>query len=129
MIVCPQCSKENQDHYKFCLGCGAELPKDAPKQFQAEKPTAAPAPVEEPTAKPVAMPAAPVEEPPAAAPCPQCGHMNEVGNRFCAACGYKLGLPAAPAKKSPSAAPAALPPSGVVLMQQKQIGCEVSEAS
>ncbi len=25
MIVCQRCGKENQDHYKFCLGCGAEL--------------------------------------------------------------------------------------------------------
>ena len=25
MTVCNRCSKENQDHYKFCLGCGAEL--------------------------------------------------------------------------------------------------------
>jgi pSer/pThr/pTyr-binding forkhead associated (FHA) protein len=24
---CPRCGKENQDHYKFCLGCGAELPR------------------------------------------------------------------------------------------------------
>jgi len=22
MIVCNRCGKENQDHYKFCLGCG-----------------------------------------------------------------------------------------------------------
>ncbi|NNE18570.1 MAG: FHA domain-containing protein [Myxococcales bacterium] len=27
MIVCSRCSKDNQDHYKFCLGCGAELPR------------------------------------------------------------------------------------------------------
>ncbi len=27
MIVCPTCSKENQDHYKFCLGCGSDLPR------------------------------------------------------------------------------------------------------
>ncbi len=34
MITCPKCTKENQDHYKFCLGCGAELPRDAsPKKF------------------------------------------------------------------------------------------------
>lgn len=34
MITCPKCSKENQDHYKFCLGCGAELPRDAsPRKF------------------------------------------------------------------------------------------------
>ncbi|ACY17108.1 FHA domain-containing protein [Haliangium ochraceum] len=25
MIICYRCGKENQDHYKFCLGCGAEL--------------------------------------------------------------------------------------------------------
>ncbi len=36
MIICPKCGKENQDHYKFCLGCGAELPRDvAPKAFAA----------------------------------------------------------------------------------------------
>ncbi len=37
MIVCARCSKENQDHYKFCLGCGAELPRDpsGPKSFSA----------------------------------------------------------------------------------------------
>ncbi len=28
MIVCNRCGKENQDHYKFCLGCGAELSPD-----------------------------------------------------------------------------------------------------
>ena len=27
MIVCPNCAKENQDHYKFCLGCGSDLPR------------------------------------------------------------------------------------------------------
>jgi pSer/pThr/pTyr-binding forkhead associated (FHA) protein len=25
MLICHRCGKENQDHYKFCLGCGAEL--------------------------------------------------------------------------------------------------------
>ncbi|UJR81774.1 FHA domain-containing protein [Sandaracinus amylolyticus] len=43
MIVCPRCGKENQDHYKFCLGCGAELPRDAahaPKSFTAATPPA-----------------------------------------------------------------------------------------
>ncbi|KPK16548.1 MAG: hypothetical protein AMJ62_04905 [Myxococcales bacterium SG8_38] len=31
MIVCSRCSKENQDHYRFCLGCGAELPRHSAK--------------------------------------------------------------------------------------------------
>lgn len=25
MIVCPNCGRENENHYKFCLGCGTEL--------------------------------------------------------------------------------------------------------
>jgi len=25
LITCSRCGKENQDHYKFCLGCGAKL--------------------------------------------------------------------------------------------------------
>jgi len=29
LITCNRCGKENQDHYKFCLGCGSELVKPA----------------------------------------------------------------------------------------------------
>lgn len=25
MVICKRCNKENQDHYKFCLGCGEDL--------------------------------------------------------------------------------------------------------
>ena len=32
MITCPACQKQNQDHYRFCLGCGAELPRGVAKQ-------------------------------------------------------------------------------------------------
>lgn len=55
MIVCPRCSKQNQDHYKFCLGCGAELPRDrsAPNDFSPTPPPAAPAPAGAETAEPV----------------------------------------------------------------------------
>jgi pSer/pThr/pTyr-binding forkhead associated (FHA) protein len=44
VIVCPKCSKENQDHYKFCLGCGNELPRDsaAGRGFRNPTPTANP---------------------------------------------------------------------------------------
>jgi hypothetical protein len=39
VITCPKCSKDNQDHYKFCLGCGAELPRSAaPKPFSPQTP-------------------------------------------------------------------------------------------
>jgi pSer/pThr/pTyr-binding forkhead associated (FHA) protein len=29
LITCSRCGKENQDHYKFCLGCGGELARPA----------------------------------------------------------------------------------------------------
>lgn len=82
MITCPKCFKENQDHYKFCLGCGAELPRDAsPKKFApgtpphgvaakqaaAPAPAAAPVPAAAPSPAPVAA-AAPSPAPAAAAP-------------------------------------------------------------
>lgn len=39
MITCRKCAKENQDHYKFCLGCGAELPRETgPRPFSAQTP-------------------------------------------------------------------------------------------
>lgn len=42
MIACENCGRENQDHYKFCLGCGAELKREAaqPKSFTAPTPPA-----------------------------------------------------------------------------------------
>jgi pSer/pThr/pTyr-binding forkhead associated (FHA) protein len=91
VITCPKCFKENQDHYKFCLGCGAELPRDAsPKKFAAGTPPhgvpavrpAPPAIAEEvttqgaglmpPRPKPAAAPtvASAVAAPPAAPPPP-----------------------------------------------------------
>jgi len=36
MTVCNRCGKENQDHYKFCLGCGAELTGAPPKPVAAD---------------------------------------------------------------------------------------------
>jgi pSer/pThr/pTyr-binding forkhead associated (FHA) protein len=57
VITCQKCAKENQEHYKFCLGCGAELPRDAaPRQFTANTPPHG-----------VAAPAAPAYQAPAAA--------------------------------------------------------------
>ena len=84
MITCPKCSKDNQDHYKFCLGCGAELPRNAePKPFSprtppqgikpvaapppaAGRPAAAPAPGPAAVAAPAAVPAPAPSPPPAA---------------------------------------------------------------
>jgi pSer/pThr/pTyr-binding forkhead associated (FHA) protein len=124
VITCPKCSKENQDHYKFCLGCGAELPRDvAPKAFSPQTPphgvrpfqggASGAAPLPPPAASPPAAPR-PVASPAAAAPaaagasCPQCGHVNAPSNKFCASCGYNMSLisGAPPPVAAPQAAPA-----------------------
>ena len=47
MITCSRCGKENQDHYKFCLGCGAKLEAaaaPAPAPSPAPSPGLTPAP-------------------------------------------------------------------------------------
>jgi pSer/pThr/pTyr-binding forkhead associated (FHA) protein len=88
VITCPKCFKENQDHYKFCLGCGAELPRDAsPKKFAPGTPphgvpqARAGAPIADevtsqgglepkaiPRPKPAGLGTAPIAQPPAPAP-------------------------------------------------------------
>lgn len=45
MITCNRCGKENQDHYKFCLGCGSELVKPAAAPSPAAAPVPTPAPI------------------------------------------------------------------------------------
>lgn len=89
MISCPKCGKENQDHYKFCLGCGNELPRDggAQRPFRPTPPAvpiaggsprgssassagvAPPAPYGAPPAAPVVS-AAPFAAPPQSPPAP-----------------------------------------------------------
>lgn len=138
MITCPKCGKENQDHYKFCLGCGAELPRGggAAKPFTSNTPphgipaaaqrpaqggsappaagaqplaatAAIPRPSQQPDVRSTA-PATPQAHGGAMVSCPQCGHGNVPGNRFCASCGYNLsalsGAQAMPAAAAPVAA-------------------------
>lgn len=195
MINCAKCGKENQDHYKFCLGCGAELAKSAsPKPFNPDTPphgqpaartsglprsaSAAPAngaslraaaqpapiPTDPPAPNPVVQssPVAPdattalsaqglpsysavssspgpasvvadVTTPAVAEPatatteCPQCGHTNRVGNRFCASCGFNLNTsspPAVAARPSSGPAPAQAPGVQVSLTALRADGSE-----
>jgi pSer/pThr/pTyr-binding forkhead associated (FHA) protein len=151
VITCAKCGKDNQDHYKFCLGCGAELPRDnAPKPFAANTPPhgvqqvspaiAAPAPAAAaaPAIAPVAQPPRPqVSSPPAyaapavaAAPaaatidCPQCAHTNPTSNRFCASCGYNLAALASASVPAPPAAAPAVGASGITLVALRADGTE-----
>ncbi len=50
MIICPNCARENEDHYKFCLGCGTEISMAMAADPAARPAEPAPAPV--PTAVP-----------------------------------------------------------------------------
>ena len=106
MITCPKCSKDNQDHYKFCLGCGAELPRDvAPKPFAPTTPAqgmkaAAAAQGNVPQAAPMATAAVPA--PPAAAFRPQAAPVP----------------PPAPAPVAPPAPSVAAPTGGTVICPQ-----------
>ncbi len=111
MITCPKCSKDNQDHYKFCLGCGAELPRDAaPKPFSpqtppqgmraaqvAAAPQVSPAPTaalsgtvalaQSPVVQPAPRPAAPAPIAPAVTPPPPAVAAN-ASNVMCPQCGH-----------------------------------------
>ncbi len=60
MIVCPNCGKENQDHYKFCLGCGSDLPRSSAEEQQSTTPT-----------PPAGIPAVAAEPEPAPSPAPE----------------------------------------------------------
>ena len=152
MITCSKCGKENQDHYKFCLGCGAELPRGSAqaKPFSSNTPphgvpamaapaAPAPAPAAAPAPNAFGQTAAVVPAPrpasqpaPAPAPaaaggvaCPQCGHVN-AGNRFCASCGYNLGALAGASPSVPAAAAAApvAGGAGIILTALRADGSE-----
>lgn len=75
MIICPNCSRENEDHYKFCLGCGTELSKvprlDAPTALPATRPAASPVVNLRPAARAAQPSAGPAPVAPVAAPAPR----------------------------------------------------------
>lgn len=76
MITCSSCGRENEDHYKFCLGCGGNL--DAQR--------------------------ASTESSGEAEFCPSCGSDISPGQRFCGSCGFRLDAPAAASGASPKTA-------------------------
>ncbi len=114
MIYCKKCGRPNEDHYRFCLGCGARLEHQkasspAPKSpSPAEiKPKTQPEPAKStslaslsrpmnvgskpaPESKPAPAPKpAPEPAPPAVEEriCTNCGAQVAPGNAFCGKCG------------------------------------------
>lgn len=124
MTVCNRCGKENQDHYKFCLGCGAEITVQNPagnvammKTVMQDAPNDAPMARRRGTSTPAVGSAAsrvavagmppsgplgqPVD-PPNLRRCPSCAAAVPMGFRFCGACGTRMEDAPAPAP-APSA--------------------------
>ncbi len=100
MIQCPACGKINQGHFKFCLGCGAELPASDQEEVtvhgvardlmaQAEAAAAGFSEGFEPE-PPTARKPQGRGDTKAAVACSKCGAPNEPTHRFCASCGNNL---------------------------------------
>lgn len=81
MIICSHCGRENEDHYKFCLGCGSPLSRPEPVR------------------------AAPEPEPPKMIDCPHCSTPVPSNFKFCGACGGPIAQ-ASPPPPSPAPTPA-----------------------
>ncbi len=116
MITCPKCSKDNQDHYKFCLGCGAELPRDAaPKPFSPQTPP------QGMRAAQAAAPAPAAAAPPLAVAATAFASVAPQPRRAAAAPAVASQAPVAPppAAPPPAATPAAAAPAaGTVICPQ-----------
>jgi pSer/pThr/pTyr-binding forkhead associated (FHA) protein len=136
MTVCGSCGKQNQDLYKFCLGCGADLASAAAggdSQMRARPGTAPPVfsdmgPIDgtdpsmtvptEPTQSKWAPPPEPELPPPdpdgevpsTGTTCGSCGALVPPSFAFCAACGARVGA----ARPSGSRAVASPNPQGAV---------------
>lgn len=132
MTVCNRCGKENQDHYKFCLGCGAEISVQPPggnvammKTVMQDASPDAPAPRRRGTSTPAVGSAAPRSAIPGMPPsgplgqpiemasgnlapapssrrCPSCATDVPIGFRFCGACGTRMEDVSAPVQAPPA---------------------------
>ncbi len=112
MTECGKCGQKNDPHYKFCLGCGAELPSSAAMPTpttrgwtdddaqSADPPASAtglPASAPLHSADPILM-----SQPATARSCNTCGNIVPTSFTFCGQCGARMDAPA-PAARNPSA--------------------------
>lgn len=89
-MVCPNCSRENNEQSAFCIGCGRSLQHTcracgAKNPLDAEYCSACGMALAEETAG-----AAEQQHEPQALSCPRCHSLNEPGSRFCGDCGFPL---------------------------------------
>ena len=80
VIVCDSCGRENEDEFKFCLGCGSELsaPEPEPDDEQSDM-----------------------------VDCPHCGSRVPSGFKFCGQCGGTLAEASQQAAPEPDSQPEA----------------------
>lgn len=101
MITCSSCGRTNEPHYKFCQGCGHELPSprsmptpttrgwlDADDQFLERTNIGHPVDVLE--VAPEVHEAATPSEPTSTRPCPSCGALVPMSFGFCGQCGGRM---------------------------------------
>ena len=115
MITCSRCGKENQDLYKFCLGCGAKL-QTAPGSGAAPAPKPAPALVPD-LALPTPPPGFTAESMSVAKTAipPEPEGFSSIGPTITAGAGAAFGaLPGQPQPMGVTPPPAAIPPAPAV---------------
>lgn len=101
MIICPSCGTENQEHFRFCQGCGLDISQvprgTAPATSESAKTDANIDALSDLIGTPAAPSAIGYGDEPALAPaavdpflCRACGHTNTEGNVFCGGCGGRM---------------------------------------
>ena len=101
MVRCPSCGRENEAHYRFCLGCGRPLsPGDSigieNRAVEVPEPTPVArlgvlgrSPGEQPLPPSGPAPSGESKEPSGSRPCQRCGHPVAGGFTFCGHCGAR----------------------------------------
>ena len=98
MLSCAICGKQNLEHYRFCLGCGADIsgqtrvpkaasPKADPPAEKAGISVHVFPPSDDGEALPLQRPLQPAQN---GLVCPSCNSVNESDNRYCVECGEAL---------------------------------------
>ncbi len=94
MIICQKCGRPNEDHYRFCLGCGVRL---ADQKQAAAKPAPKPQPSTTTQASPPVQPKTvgypPLhqsEAKPKERVCQICSHPALSNDAFCGKCGARI---------------------------------------